>query len=426
MAGFPDEHYDFDSEGSEIASTDSSRLLRVVRRTDGARVVMKAPLRDSAHAGARFRSEITALRTCAGPATMPVLDHADDYSWYVMPTASHTLAANPTPATVADTASILDVMAQALAPAHARGQVHRDLKPENILFLPGEPDGRWVVSDFGIVRNPRGNTTDRLTAVGRLTGTESWAAPEQHHDAHVATPSTDVFSGALVVTWMLTGVRPIYGHVEVPGDLAVAGVLDRAMNRVPEERYSTFEAFLTAYRHAIDEDLPSLDRLAAGSRFEAIHRYVRRYGSEWSTSVEVLARLTPEKLGVWAAEDRVGLAESVKTLSAELTRAPDAVRPGAARGFTRMATESVILVVGDEPRSGDELVTSVLRLLRDRGDEGSTIVLLDWLDGRDRSGDFARALHRAGAFEWFARVARRNRKAEWRSRLLADLVDQGA
>jgi serine/threonine protein kinase len=61
----------------------------------------------------------------------------------------------------------------ALSAAHAQGILHRDVKPANILV---GPDGRVVLTDFGIARAADSPT---LTADGALLGSPSYIAPER-------------------------------------------------------------------------------------------------------------------------------------------------------------------------------------------------------------------------------------------------------
>ncbi len=61
----------------------------------------------------------------------------------------------------------------ALCAAHAEGILHRDVKPANILV---GPDGRMVLTDFGIARAADSPT---LTGDGALLGSPSYIAPER-------------------------------------------------------------------------------------------------------------------------------------------------------------------------------------------------------------------------------------------------------
>src|SRR6266700_2931093 len=82
----------------------------------------------------------------------------------------------------------------ALSAAHAEGVVHRDVKPANILV---GPDGRTVLTDFGIAR-PADSPT--LTASGLLIGSPSYIAPERARGGR-AGPAADLWGlGACLYT----------------------------------------------------------------------------------------------------------------------------------------------------------------------------------------------------------------------------------
>jgi serine/threonine-protein kinase len=123
---------------------------------------------------------------------MPILDAADDRSWFVMPLALGNLEDLWSKATLGNdaevvAAGILDAVTQGLEPAHELGYVRRDISPRNVLALPDSinPSGRrWVVADWGIVKRPAGDTTHRYTRTGEGLGTAGFASPETWQDAH--------------------------------------------------------------------------------------------------------------------------------------------------------------------------------------------------------------------------------------------------
>lgn len=88
--------------------------------------------------------------------------------------------------------------------AHERGIIHRDLKPSNILIrkIIGEQDFVKVL-DFGIAK-VQYQDMPRLTQSGKILGTPQYLAPELLYGDE-ATPSTDIFSVALMLVEMLTG-----------------------------------------------------------------------------------------------------------------------------------------------------------------------------------------------------------------------------
>lgn len=86
---------------------------------------------------------------------MPILDAAEDSSWFVMPLALGNLEELWGGGTLGGdaelvVAEVLEAVTQGLEPAHGLGYVPRDISPRNILALPDSaaPAGRrWVVAD---------------------------------------------------------------------------------------------------------------------------------------------------------------------------------------------------------------------------------------------------------------------------------------
>jgi eukaryotic-like serine/threonine-protein kinase len=88
----------------------------------------------------------------------------------------------------------------ALRAAHAEGVLHRDVKPANIL---AGPDGRVVLTDFGIARAADSPT---LTNSGLLIGSPSYIAPEHARGGH-ASPAGDLW-GLGACLYMAVEGRP--------------------------------------------------------------------------------------------------------------------------------------------------------------------------------------------------------------------------
>jgi serine/threonine-protein kinase len=160
-------------------------------------------------------------------------------------------------------------IARGLSFAHESGLVHRDVKPQNVLL---NGDGGAKVTDFGIARSLEVERS--MTQTGTVLGTSNYIAPEQAGgkpvDAH-----TDVYSLGIVLYEMLTGELPFPGdnfvavamkHIKEPspsvldtrGDvpLRVAEMIDRALEKDPEQRFSTMNAFAAE----IEANLIELDR----------------------------------------------------------------------------------------------------------------------------------------------------------------------
>jgi serine/threonine-protein kinase len=151
-------------------------------------------------------------------------------------------------------------IARALSAAHTAGVIHRDLKPSNIFLCRTADDGIVPkLVDFGISKT---KADDFETQTGVLIGTPGYMAPEQARDGHCGA-FTDVWGLGAVLYRCVIG-HPPHGAVSVPELLAKlmtepvppvvldgvsradSAALDRALQRDPERRYQTMQAFVRA------------------------------------------------------------------------------------------------------------------------------------------------------------------------------------
>jgi serine/threonine protein kinase len=170
---------------------------------------------------------------------------------------------------------VLDVL-DALGAAHAAGIVHRDLKPENVMC---SREGRTVVLDFGIALRQM-PAPDLTTATIGSPGTVGYMSPEQLRDLPVDGRS-DLFALGIVFYELLTGRHPFgdraslsaFGAVLVDAPHALSdaeraglpagteSIIDTALAKRPEDRFSSAAAMATALRavrdgHATGGPLP--------------------------------------------------------------------------------------------------------------------------------------------------------------------------
>ncbi len=180
------------------------------------------------------------------------------------------------------TIEILAQIAGALDAAHARGILHRDVKPGNILIASGEgpqPAGHAYLTDLGLSKAPAGDTS-ALTIPGEFVGTTQYTAPEQIVGVK-SDHRVDVYSLGCVLYECLIGEPPfggasdmdvLYGHLQEPPpqptarrpDLppAIDEVIERALAKIPAERYGTCTELIDAARAAI---VPPMLRLRVTS-----------------------------------------------------------------------------------------------------------------------------------------------------------------
>ncbi len=156
------------------------------------------------------------------------------------------------PMPVARVVAIAKGICAGLSAAHAAGVVHRDLKPDNVLV---GPDGRVVITDFGIARAVREGDSAVMTN-GRPIGTPAYMAPEQVQGKAVD-GRADIYALGAILYELLTGERAWQGDtvfvvaaarlVEPPPDPraktlvtdAVAGVVLKCMAKEAEARFET-------------------------------------------------------------------------------------------------------------------------------------------------------------------------------------------
>jgi serine/threonine protein kinase len=152
---------------------------------------------------------------------------------------------------------------EGLAAAHEAGFVHRDLKPDNVLL--GE-NGAARLADFGLAKSFQQAGLSGLTATGAVGGTFPFMAREQLTSYREARPTTDVWSMAATLYFLLTGeyARDFGGRdpiavilrggivplrqrdPSIPGDLAA--VIDRALDDEPTGRFPSAREFGAALK----------------------------------------------------------------------------------------------------------------------------------------------------------------------------------
>lgn len=156
---------------------------------------------------------------------------------------------------------ILENIVSALSYAHKKGFVHRDIKPGNVMLRKTEDRYEAVLMDFGLAKMVEGvSTVTGLDAIG----TVAYMSPEQIREGRAVDQRTDIYGLGVMLYELLTGVLPfqggigsmLFGHVNQPApnpqdivpDIpdAVAAAIQHAMQKDPDKRFQSVEAFLEA------------------------------------------------------------------------------------------------------------------------------------------------------------------------------------
>ena len=188
------------------------------------------------------------------------------------------LGCNPLP--VAEAVGHLARVAETLAYAHDRGVIHLDLKPENLMI---GRYGELLVMDWGNARlfdpapyraylGEHASDEDVALLVDEppdlLSGTPSFMSPEQtSRPRDQLAPSSDIFSAGVLSYLLLTGRLPFRAkdiptllvsiREDTPAPLRdvnpqvprrLAEIVDRMLEKDPNERYPSFAAVLEDLR----------------------------------------------------------------------------------------------------------------------------------------------------------------------------------
>jgi tRNA A-37 threonylcarbamoyl transferase component Bud32 len=211
------------------------------------------------------------------------------------------LLAERAPLHPAQAVALLAPVCGALQAVHEAGVVHRDVKASNV-FVEAEGDAPKVkLLDFGVAKVQEPEAIG-LTTAGQRMGTALAMAPEQIRGEAVD-PRTDVYALGVLLHQMLTGRYPFSAadgaelerlHLEAvpprpsalaPVPPALDGVVARALEKAPSQRWPSAAALLAATLAALDGARPA----ARLGHAVAIHVALRTAGGRGEAALEELA-----------------------------------------------------------------------------------------------------------------------------------------
>jgi serine/threonine protein kinase len=100
--------------------------------------------------------------------------------------------------------NFLTQMLRVLEYIHSHHLIHRDIKPQNIILC--QTDRRFVLVDFGAVKDLYPTTAEKQGENSRAIGTPGFAPPEQLTNRPVS--ASDIYALGMTCIYLLTGKEP--------------------------------------------------------------------------------------------------------------------------------------------------------------------------------------------------------------------------
>jgi serine/threonine-protein kinase len=212
----------------------------------------------------RFANEVKAAARCQHPNIVTVYDYGSSQRQpymvmeYVKGIDLQVFLKSGQTLTAEQAINLILKILDALHSAHELGIIHRDIKPANIMLLES---GQIKVTDFGVAHIENSD----LTHIGDVMGTPSYMSPEAHKGDKV-TASSDLYATAVVLLELLINKRIKVSEIDyltlveqlTASNLAprlvkdIAEILDKALQRDPQQRYADARAFSKALNGCLD------------------------------------------------------------------------------------------------------------------------------------------------------------------------------
>jgi serine/threonine protein kinase len=165
---------------------------------------------------------------------------------------------------VAEAAVVARDIARAIRVHSEEGVVHRDIKPSNVLLLKNGAGGivGAKLTDYGLAQVPAVSSVSRYA--GELPpGTSDYMSPEQERYQGWLTVHSDLYNLGVLIWEMLTGLhhatyryQPIDTRLERMAEKAgspeLAGIVKRALEEEPRNRYGDPRALINDLDHLLE------------------------------------------------------------------------------------------------------------------------------------------------------------------------------
>ncbi len=231
---------------------------------------------DADELSARFKREAQAAGRLNHPGIVSVYDYGEegDLTFIAMELVEGNslteLSKQKVQLTISEISNLIIQVLEALHYAHSKGVVHRDIKPSNIMRTAS---GEIKITDFGIARIE----SSELTQFGTVIGTPGYMSPEQLQ-GHPVDNRSDIFSCGILFYELLTGEAAFSAtnitstmykvvHTELPPASKICPgvpasfdpVLSKALEKIPDDRYSNAQIFADAINAISSDGHPILD-----------------------------------------------------------------------------------------------------------------------------------------------------------------------